>query len=188
MVGPWPAPNPSSTLGSTATTSKCKMAASDNGPRPRPAPKPNLIERSFPHILTRAVYALVVKAATSQNHNFVPRRLAETRSEVPQGKPASLMQPQPLLAVHPFTPTLNKWRHGIEVDCGPDWSWDVVEAAIACGPHPMASTQDSIALIKEDIACQVKAGFCKVVLWEHLKRLRPPNLKILPVAVVPQVG
>ncbi len=90
--------------------------------------------------------------------------------------------------VHPFMPTLNKWRHGIEVDCGPYWSWEVVEVAIARGPHPMASTQDLIALFKEDIAYQVKAGFCKVMLWEDLKRLRPPNLKILPVAVVPQVG
>jgi hypothetical protein len=78
-------------------------------------------------------------------------------------KPTSLMQPQPLAAAHPFTPTLKSWRHGIEVDCGPDWSWD-------------------------DIAYQVKAGFCKVMLWEDIKRLRPNNLKISPVAVVPQVG
>ncbi len=35
---------------------------------------------------------------------------------------------------------------------------------------------------------QVKAGFCKIMLWEDLKRLRPLNLKISPVAVVPQVG
>jgi hypothetical protein len=39
-----------------------------------------------------------------------------------EGKPTSLMQPQPLADVHPFTPTLKEWRHGIEVDCGPDWT------------------------------------------------------------------
>jgi len=98
------------------------------------------------------------------------------------------MQPQPLSAVHPFTPTLNKWQHGIEVDGSPDWTWDVVEMAVARGPHPTASTPDSIQLFKEDIAYQVKAGFCKVMLWEDLKSRRPPNLKILPVAVVPQAG
>jgi hypothetical protein len=98
------------------------------------------------------------------------------------------MQPQPLSAVHPFTPTLTKWRHGIEVDCGPNWSWDVIVAAIARGPHPTAATPDSIALFKDDIAYQVKAGFCKVMLWEDLQCLRPHNLKILPVAVVPQSG
>jgi hypothetical protein len=107
----------------------------------------------------------------------------------PEGKkPTSLMQPQPLAAAHPFTPTLKSWRHGIEVDCGPDWSWDVIEAAVARGPHPTASTPAAIDLFQEDIAYQVKAGFCKVMLWEDIKRLRPNNLKISPVAVVPQVG
>jgi hypothetical protein len=107
----------------------------------------------------------------------------------PEGKkPTSLMQPQPLAAAHPFTPTLKSWRHGIEVDCGPDWSWDVIEAAVARGPHPTASTPAAIALFEEDIAYQVKAGFCKVMLWEDIKRLRPINLKISPVAVVPQGG
>ena len=91
-------------------------------------------------------------------------------------------------AAHPFTPTLNKWQHGIEVDCGPDWAWEIIEAAVARGPHPTASTPDLINLFKEDIAYQVKAGFCKIMLWEDLKRLRPPNLKISPVVVVPQVG
>ena len=31
-------------------------------------------------------------------------------------------------------------------------------------------------------------GFCKVFLWDDLQKLRPANLKISPVAVVPQVG
>jgi hypothetical protein len=63
-----------------------------------------------------------------------------------------------------------------------------MEAAVARGPHPKASTPDANALFKEDIAYQVKAGFCRVMLWEDIKQLRPGNLKILPVAVVPQLG
>jgi hypothetical protein len=98
------------------------------------------------------------------------------------------MQPQPLSEVHLFVPTLHKWRHGIEVDCGPNWSWENVEAAVARGPHPTASTPDAIALFKEDIAYQVKASFCNVMWWEDIRKLRPVNIKILPVAVVPQVG
>ncbi len=31
-------------------------------------------------------------------------------------------------------------------------------------------------------------GFCKVYLWDDLQKMRPANLKISPVAVVPQVG
>jgi hypothetical protein len=50
------------------------------------------------------------------------------------------------------------------------------------------STPAAIALFEEDIASQAKAGFCKV-LWEDIiKRLRPNNLNISPVAVIPQVG
>jgi hypothetical protein len=79
VVGQGPAPTPSLTLEPTATTSKCKTAASDDVPLPRPPPKPNLIERSFPRILSRAVDALAAKAATSQNQNFVLRWLAEAR-------------------------------------------------------------------------------------------------------------
>ena len=108
--------------------------------------------------------------------------------EPTEGKPTSLMQPQPLAEVHPFVSTLKEWQQGIEVDCGPDWAWDVIEAAVARGPHPTATTPEAIALFKEDIAYQVKAGFSRVVLWEDLRQLRPANLKISPVAVVPQTG
>jgi hypothetical protein len=46
----------------------------------------------------------------------------------------------------------------------------------------------AIALFEEDIEYQRQAGFCKVIPWEELKRLRPSNLKISPVAAVPQVS
>jgi hypothetical protein len=105
-----------------------------------------------------------------------------------KGKPTSVMQPQPLAEVHPFTPTLKGWRHGIDVDSGLDWDWEVIEAAVARGPHPTTTTPNAIALFKEDIAYQVKVGFSLVMLWEDLQRLCPTNLKILPVAVVPQTG
>jgi hypothetical protein len=108
--------------------------------------------------------------------------------EPTKGKPISLMQPQPLVEVHPFAPTLKEWQQGIEVDCGSDWAWDVIKAMVARGPHPTATTPDAIALFKEDIASQVKVGFSQVVLWEDLQRLHPANLKILPVAVVPQTS
>jgi hypothetical protein len=105
-----------------------------------------------------------------------------------KGKPKSLMQPQPLAEVHPFTPTLQEWQHGIKVDCRPDWSWEVIEAAVARGPHPTASTPEALEVFKEDIKYQVQAGFSKVKSWEELKKLWPKNLKISPVACIPQVG
>jgi hypothetical protein len=81
-----------------------------------------------------------------------------------EGKPTSLMQPQPLKDMHPFTPTLKKWRHGITVDCGPDWSWDIIETAIERGPHPSACTPKALALFEEDTEYQQKAGFSMVII------------------------
>ena len=98
------------------------------------------------------------------------------------------MQPQPLADVHPFTPTMMQWCHGIKVDCGPAWSWNAIKAAIKHGPHPTACTSDTHDLFKEDITYQVTAGFSKVMLWEEVERLRPANLKISPVALIPQEG
>ncbi len=98
------------------------------------------------------------------------------------------MQPQPLAEIHPFTPTLHEWEHGIPVYCGPDWDWNVIEASMACSPHPTAKTLDSIDLFQDDIKYQIKAAFCRVFLWDDIVKLRPTNLKILPVAVVPQVN
>ncbi len=43
-------------------------------------------------------------------------------------------------------------------------------------------------MFKEDIEYQVHAGFSKVISWEELKMLRPTNLKISPVACMPQAG
>jgi hypothetical protein len=42
------------------------------------------------------------------------------------------MQPQPLAAEHPFFPTLKEWgSKDVPVDCGPDWTWNVIKQAVA---------------------------------------------------------
>ncbi len=105
--GPQPAPHVSPTPPPTAATSKQKNTVSKDVQRPRPPPKPGA--RPSPSIASRVVHALAAMAAASHNTNFVPRYLAAARSDVTQGKTTSLMQPQPLSGVHPFTPTLNKW-------------------------------------------------------------------------------
>jgi hypothetical protein len=84
-----------------------------------------------------------------------------------------------LAAGHPFVETLRRWKEGIPVDCRPDWEWNVVEAAVAQGPHRSALSPDSIELFQEDVAYQVETGFCKTYSWEEVQRLRPPRLKYL---------
>ena len=105
-----------------------------------------------------------------------------------KGESMSLMQPQPLSTIHPFSSTLREWQAGIQVDCGPEWDMTTCDAAVERGPHPTALTAEAIELFAEDISYQEKAGFCQVFLWDELRRLQPKNLKISPVAVVPQVG
>jgi hypothetical protein len=108
--------------------------------------------------------------------------------EIPQGKRTLLMQPQPLAGIHPFLSTLQEWERGIPVDCGPDWDWGIIEAAMARGPHLTARTPSLVALIQEDIEYQIKAGFCCVLLWDNIVKMHPTNLKISLVAVVLQVN
>jgi hypothetical protein len=101
--------------------------------------------------------------------------------------PITLMQPQLRAAGHPFFPTLHEWgTEGVPVDCGPDWSWDVIEHAVERGPHRSAMEKENIALVHEDVQYQVDAGFSRIVLWSDLQELRPSKLKISPMAVVPQ--
>jgi hypothetical protein len=108
--------------------------------------------------------------------------------DIQQSKPRSLMQPQPLADAHLFTSIMKEWGYGIKVDCGPDWSWDSIEAAVERGLHPMACTPEAYAFFKEEVAYQIKVGFSQVMLWEDIKRLCPCHLKISPVALIPQVG
>jgi hypothetical protein len=74
-----------------ARAKKRKALPPDTVPPKKPPPKPNLDSRR-------------VKAVASAI--FATKR-----------KPTSLMQPQPLAEVHPFTPTLKGWRHGSVIGC-----------------------------------------------------------------------
>jgi hypothetical protein len=109
-------------------------------------------------------------------------------NEIQQGEHTLLMQPQPLAEVYPFMPTLREWYHSIPVDCGSNWLWDIIQAAVQHGPHPTVCTPKLVALFADNIAYQTKAAFCKVFLWDNFQCTPPANLKISTVAVVLQVG
>jgi hypothetical protein len=87
---------------------------------------------------------------------------------------------------HPFAETLRQWETGVPVDCGKPWAWDVIEAAVAKGAHSSAKTAESVALIAEDVAYQVAAGYAQIISWEELCLLRLASLKVSPLALVPQ--
>jgi hypothetical protein len=91
-----------------------------------------------------------------------------------QGK-KKLMSPAACVSFHPFAGTLSEWETGVPVDCGAPWEWETIVAAVEKG------ADESIALIAEDVDYQVKAKYAA-----DLCQLRPKNLKVSPLAVVPQ--
>jgi hypothetical protein len=96
------------------------------------------------------------------------------------------MSPSACVNFHPFSETLRQWEEGVPVDCGEHWTREQIEAAIEQGPHTSALTPEAVSLIEEDVAYQVRAGYAEVVLWDSLKAKMPPQLKVSPLAVVPQ--
>jgi hypothetical protein len=101
-----------------------------------------------------------------------------------QGK--QLMSPAACVDFHPFIDTLWKWETGVPVNSGKPWAWETIEAVVEKGTHKLARTPESIKLIAIDVAYQVKAGYAQVITWEELCRLCPENLKVSPLAIVPQ--
>jgi hypothetical protein len=99
-----------------------------------------------------------------------------------RGKPKlarSLLQPMPLIVLgHPFGETLQEWQTGVPVDCGKPWQREAIDAAVKRGPHPTARAAGAIALVHEDVAYQIKAGFSKIALWDDIKDNLPPTFKI----------
>lgn len=105
--------------------------------------------------------------------------------EKSQGK-KRLMSPLACVNFHPFTETLREWEEGVPVDCGGNWTCEkMIDAAIYQGPHKSAMTLEAIALVKEDVAYQVRSGYAQIVEWEWLKKNLPSQLKVSPLAVVP---
>jgi hypothetical protein len=83
-----------------------------------------------------------------------------------QGK--KLMSPSAWVNFHPFAGTLREWEDGVPVDCGKPWTWEAITAAVEKGAHKSATSDESIALIAEDVAYQVAAGYAQIVTWEEL--------------------
>jgi hypothetical protein len=52
--------------------------------------------------------------------------------------------------------------------------------------HRAATTKESIDIIKEEVAYEVKAGYAEVISGDKLFQTRPSNLKVSPLTVVPQ--
>jgi hypothetical protein len=126
-----------------------------------------------------------------------PAKSAETPMQRTQGnskknKKNSMVRLMQLSAMaimsHPFGAQLASWTTGVAVDCGAEWTREAVDLAIERGPHPTATAEEAMALVREDVDYQVQAGFTEVFYWDELKDDLPPHFKVSPVAVIPQTG
>jgi hypothetical protein len=72
------------------------------------------------------------------------------------------------------------------VHCGPDWAREAIDEEVQRGPHISATTDEARALVLENMLYQVEAGFSEIVLWGSIKDNLPSNLKVSPLAVIPQ--
>ncbi|KAI2511562.1 adenylate kinase [Fragilaria crotonensis] len=105
-----------------------------------------------------------------------------------QGKRRKLMEPAPWMQFHPFVATLEQWASGVAAVCGEPWSEAAIRAAVERGPHTSALTPEARVLIDEEMKYQIQAGFSETVLWNAIQHSYPINLKVSPLAVIPQVG
>jgi hypothetical protein len=81
------------------------------------------------------------------------------------------MAPMACVNIHAFSGESHKWEEGVPVDCGDPWAWETVEAAVEQGAHKSATSEESIKLVQEDVAYQVKARYAEVHTWRDRQKL-----------------
>jgi hypothetical protein len=87
---------------------------------------------------------------------------------------------------HPAGPDLLKYTlNGCLVDCGSNWSYEQLLAAITNGPHASANKDEAATACRKEAMDQVAEGCCRLVYWDDIKDNLPPKLKILPIAAIP---
>jgi hypothetical protein len=75
--------------------------------------------------------------------------------------------------------------NGCPVDCGSNWSYKQLLAAITNGPHASANMDEAVTACRKEAMDRVAEGCCGLVYWDDIKDNIPPNLKILPIAAIP---
>ena len=96
------------------------------------------------------------------------------------------MRPRGDVLLHPAGPTLLEYAtKGCPVDCGPKWSQERIEKAIAEGPSKSARDSEAAQCCREEALQKVKEGYCRLVKWDDIKDNLPENLKISPIAAIP---
>ncbi len=59
-----------------------------------------------------------------------------------------------------------------------------MQAAVDCGPHCSALSDDAIANFRAEVNKKVKNRQVKLVMWDSIKENPPVELKISPIAAI----
>jgi len=87
---------------------------------------------------------------------------------------------------HPAGPDLLQYAlNGCPVDCGSNWSYEQLLAAITKGPHASANMDEAATACRKEAMDRVAEGCCRLVYWDDIKDNFPPQLKISPIAAIP---
>jgi hypothetical protein len=75
--------------------------------------------------------------------------------------------------------------NGCPVDCGSNWSYEQLLAAITNGPHASVNDEEAATSCRKEVMDRVAEGCYRLVYWDNIKDNLPPNLKISPIAAIP---
>ena len=129
-----------------------------------------------------------IELGTPDSDSTTPVGGITSPHKVAQGKRRKLMEPAPWMRFHPFVATLEHWASGVSASCGDPWSATAIQAAVNRGPHTSALTPEARILIEDEMQYQIQAGFSEMITWDSMHESHPVNLKVSPLAVIPQVG
>ena len=66
-------------------------------------------------------------ATTGRDPSMQEVLMYQTPTGGAAGKSRSLLQPSPFVVMaHPFGPELKTWEQGVDVDCGADWTPEMI--------------------------------------------------------------
>jgi hypothetical protein len=88
---------------------------------------------------------------------------------------------------HPAYSLLAEWSQlGCPAMTRKQWTQAQIIAAIERGPHQSATTPKALAHFAAEAKEKVAVGQARIILWDDIKDNLPPELKILPIATIPQ--
>lgn len=129
--------------------------------------------------------------ATAPTEDDIFASLTATQSKYNPDVPTrGLMFPGKLAQCHSAGPLLQQYGSvGCPVDVTENWTLEQLDAAVAYGAHPSASTPAAAEALRKEALEKVEQGFAKLIPWKDLRQQitegQKLHTKISPIAAIP---